>query len=142
VDPDRRELAAAVAADGKAKGQRVVDVLGARIVDGDGGERGAVEPRVRAQLRHRQQPPRLGRRVAARLDAEVELARLQLGWVLADVAEQLHEAALHAAVLQLHLGEPVALAPAWRTEWAATQVVVGWSGLRRTLSRVWPPSCG
>ena len=79
---------------------------------------------------------------AAATSKAQELARLQLGWVLADVAEQLHEAALHAAVLQLHLGEPVPLAPAWRTEWAAAQVVVGRSGLRRTLSRVWPPSCG
>jgi len=116
VDPDGRVLAAAVAADGEAKGQRVVDVLGARIVDGDGGERHAVEPRVRAELGHRQQPPRLGHRVAARLDAEVELACLELRWVLADVPQQLHEPALHAALLQLHLGEAVPLAPAWGRE--------------------------
>ena len=82
----------------------------------------------------------------------VELARLQLGWVLADVAEQLHEAALHAAVLQLHLGEPVPLAPAWRTEWAAAQ---GGGGTERAVAHAfssvasfmrmtqrWPPLYG
>ena len=84
--------------------ERVVDVLGADIIDGEGVERRAVEPAVvGAELLERREAPDVGLRVAARLDAKVQLARPQLGSVLADVAEQLHEGAFHGALLDLDL---------------------------------------